>query len=110
MNDTERVEREMQQHRRLEAWLPTIATEQEADSVRRHLGDLYGACEKLASLIGHLPELDAARDRDQIRKQLARIHVELYSHMLPHMEDLRPGLESWMQRLEDEVPDDPDQP
>jgi hypothetical protein len=104
-----RLEDELQQHRRLEAWLPTIATEEEIDAVGVHFGDLYGACEKLKNLIARLPGLDASRDRNQIRQELMHIHVELYSHMLPHMEELREGLDRWMQRLYDEVPDEPDE-
>jgi hypothetical protein len=99
----------MQLRRCLETWLPTIAIEEEAVSVGYHLGDLYGACEGLRELIAQLPDLDASRDRDQIRKQLAYIHVELYSHMLYHMEELRGGLDRWMQRLGDEVPDEADE-
>jgi len=101
-----RIERELTMHRRLEEWLASIATGSEAASVGPHLGDLYGASEKLHGLIGRLPDLDPIADRESIRQLLMTIHVELYSHVLPHMEELRDGYESWMQRLFDEVPDD----
>jgi hypothetical protein len=99
------LDREMQLHRRLERWLPKIATEAEADAVGVHLGDLYGASDKLMALIGRLPDLDAIAERDEVRSLLTFIHVELYSHMLPHMEELREGLDAWLQRLNDEVPE-----
>lgn len=100
-----RLDREIQFHRRLEQWLTTIATEEEADAVRVHLGDLYGASDKLMALLSRLPDLHATADRDDVRSLLAYIHVELYSHMLPHMEGLRGGLDVWLQRLNDEVPE-----
>jgi hypothetical protein len=105
----EAVDRELALHRRLEKWLLTIATEEETDSIGIHLGDLYGACEKLGDLIANLPDLDPIRDRERIRQDLMLIHVEIYSHMLPHMENLRSGLDEWMQRLFDEVPDEPEE-
>lgn len=100
-----KLHREMEFHRRLEQWLPTIATEEEADGVRVHLSDLYGASDKLMELISRLPDLNATADRSEIRSLLTFIHVELYSHMLPHMEELREGLDAWLQRLNDEVPE-----
>ena len=104
-----RIDRELLLHRLLDAWLGTIATEEEADSVGVHLGDLHGACEKLMKLIAQLPDLDSVGDREQIRQHLMLIHVEIYSHMLPHMDQLRPGLDHWMERLFDEVPDEPEE-
>jgi hypothetical protein len=107
MPDSEnRLNREIVLYRRLEQWLPTIASEAEADAVRVHLGDLYGASEKLMALISRLPDMRATVDRHEIRALLAHIHVELYSHMLPHIEELRAGLEVWLQRLNDEIPDE----
>jgi len=101
----DKLDRQTRFHRRLEQWLPTIATEEEADAVRIHLSDLHGASDKLMELIGRLPDLHADADRDEVRSLLTFIHVELYSHILPHMEELREGLEAWLKRLHDEVPE-----
>jgi hypothetical protein len=106
MNAEGQMEGERNFHGALERWLDSIATQSEADAVRIHLSDLYGASAKLRALMLELIALDPLTERDKIRLSLTRIDVELYSHILMHIRDLRPGLESWLARLNREVPED----
>jgi len=91
---------------RLADWLAALATTEEADAVRVHLGDLRDAATHLAALIGELPELNVTTQRPEIAKQLSYIKGELYDHMTPHMKQLKAGLAKLTSRVYGELDED----
>jgi hypothetical protein len=92
---------ELAMHDRLWKWFGKVATEAEAQAIVVHFGDLYGASDKLRTLIAGLVKQDPA-DRPAARRALLDIQTELYEHMILHMQELRAPLHDLLDRLYDD--------
>lgn len=88
-------------HKRLWEWLPRLVTDQEAEGVAVHLGDLYGAAAHFRTLLDQLVSLDP-RDRAAVRKTLLAIRVELYDHTAQHAAHLHGPLQDIIDALYEE--------
>lgn len=84
---------------RLSASLARFATEAEAADLRVHLGDLREGCVHAINLIERLAVLDVSVDPLAVRTTLAHLKGELLYHMLPHIQDVAPGLTSVVSKL-----------
>lgn len=88
-------------HKRLWEWLPRLVSDQEAEGVAVHLGDIYGAAAHFRALLEHLVSLDP-RDRGAVRKTLLAIRVELYDHTAQHVAHLHGPLQDVIDALYEE--------
>lgn len=95
---------EQAMHKRLWEWLPRLVTEQEAEGVAVHFGDLYGAAAHLRALVEQLVSLDPG-DRDAVLKTLLAIRIELYDHTAVHMAQLHGPLQDLLDGLCEEEPE-----
>ena len=79
--------------KRLAAWLPTLDEEAARDALQIHLGDLHASCSHVLATLEKLPSL-AHEDEPALRRTLADLKGEFYEHMVPHLKQLRPHLDS----------------
>jgi uncharacterized membrane protein YccC len=85
--------------RRVALWAAQLATGPQSVELRTHLGDLYAACGDVVNKLEQLSQLDPVRDADSVRRLLAQLEGQLYEHVLPHLQELRPTLSALTSHL-----------
>jgi hypothetical protein len=100
MNPTQgRRPEDVQLRGKLTEWLASLEGGQSGREVGVHLGDLYPACENVMRLTERMLTLSPSAHNHDLRRTMAELSAELFEHILPHLEELRPSLTALVERL-----------
>ncbi len=84
-------------------WAARLVGSEGVDQLRIHLGDLYVACGDVMQKIERINASAESAETETVRRTLAQLEAQLYEHILPHLEQLKPTLNKLTSRLYSEA-------
>lgn len=80
-------------------WATRVVGSDGVHELEIHFGDLYVACGDVMQKIERIGAWTESVDPQVVRRTLAQLEAQLYEHILPHLQRLKPPLNVLTSRL-----------